>query len=320
MLPDWIIPELERLLALAGRDQLPHALLIHGPPGTGRRWLALALVRRLLNLDAGGDDAALAPGGRFDEERVPAHADLSVVQPPTGKRVIPVDRIRDLIAFLNLTSGRGGYKAALLNPAHAMNRNAANSLLKTLEEPPGRSLIVLISDALSRLPPTVVSRCHRIRVPLPARERASAWLRDRDAAADWDALLDLAGGAPIRALEYGVAGVPAQIGEFERDVEALAARRATPVAVAKRWAKADPELCLTWLYQRISREAGVGLADPQSRRNSRIGDLKNGAENLSIERAHADLRQVGELRRLQGSGLNQELQLAAVLARWHGDR
>ncbi|MBT8443980.1 MAG: hypothetical protein KJO13_04505, partial [Gammaproteobacteria bacterium] len=319
MFPSWLIAERERLFDLISRNQLPHALLIHGPAGTGRRLLALTIAARMLGFDLDSDAAGVAPGVLVDEDRAPQHPDFSLVQPPLDKRVIPIDRIRELIAFLNLTSHQSGYKSVLLNPAHAMNRHSANSLLKTLEEPPGNSSIMLVTDSLSRLMPTIVSRCHRIRVALPTATEAVEWLDARGESGDWQTTLALAGGAPIRALAYRQSDVPAQVAEFERDIEALQRRRATPVSIAKRWSKADPDLCLGWLYARVSDEVRhappIGAA--VSGANQPANDLQISAENLNIERAFADLRQIGELRSVHGSCLNSDLLLAVILTRWY---
>lgn len=319
MFPEWLKAERTRLFELAENGQLPHAILIHGPIGTGRRWLALELISHLLAIEWDTQTPALSLGALIDEERAPMHADFKLVQPPPDKRTIPVDRIRELIAFLALTSHQRGYKTALLNPAHAMNRHAANSLLKTLEEPPGDSVIVLVTDSLSRLAPTIVSRCHRIRIALPAPAPALDWLGTQLVGADCARVLELAGGAPLRAHEYHVTGVPERFAAFQADVEALLQRRDSPAGVARRWASADRDLCLSWLYRRISREV-IDAQQGSDESNPRTGSLQKPSETLNIEQAVGELRDIGELSRLQGSGLNEELQLCAILTRWCGQR
>ncbi len=319
MFPDWLTAQRDRLFELIERGQLPHAILIHGPAGTGRRLLALSIVARLLDTPTGDGEAALGPGVLVDEESAPMHPDFRLVQPPPDKRVIPVDRVRELIEFLGLTPHQSGHKAVLLNPAHAMNRHAANSLLKTLEEPPGSSVILLVTDSLSRLTPTIVSRCQRVRVAMPAPKEALDWLAARAPGADWTEALALAAGAPVRALEYERSNVREQVSEFAKDIEALESRRTSPAAVARRWARADPEVYLTWLYQRISDEIREALPlSAETGRKSGARDLQKSTENLTMERAFAELRRVGELRRLQGSGLNADLQLSDILTRWYG--
>jgi len=322
MFPSWLTAERDRLFELIERGQLPHALLIHGPGGTGRRWLALSIIGRLLDFEAADEAVATAPGALIDEESAPLHPDFSLVQPPPDKRIIPIELIRALIGFLNLTSHQSGYKVALLNPAHAMNIHSSNSLLKTLEEPPGASVILLVTDALSRLAPTIISRCQRVRIALPATAAALDWLRARDDRVDWAPILELAGGAPIRALEYQASDVVGQVAEFERDIDALTRRRASPVAVARRWGGGKEELCLSWLYQRISAEIKATQQPGHAKSGStqRRDDLQIAPENLNIERAFAELRHLGELRKLQGSGVNADLQLSAILTRWYGQR
>ena len=173
-----------------------------------------------------------------------------------------------------------------------------------------------------RLAPTIVSRCHRVRIAVPAPTEALAWLQARNDRVDWAPILGLAGSAPIRALEYHAGDVAGQVAEFEQDIDALERRRASPTAVAKRWASADGELCLSWLYRRISAEikSSQQPGKLETASTARGDDLQNGAENLHFERAFAELRQLGELRKLHGSGLNADLQLSAILTRWYGQR
>jgi len=322
--PHWLSEQREHLFERIEHDQLPHALLFHGPPGTGRRLLALSVIGRVLGFDAAGleaaGSAAVASGPLIDPELAPAHPDFTVAQPPPDKRVIQIEQIRQLIEVLHLTSHQSGYKVALINPAQALTRHAANSLLKTLEEPPGRTVIVLITDSLSRLPATIVSRCQRIRIGLPSAAQAQQWLQARDPAADWGSILAIAGGAPLTALHYHEEEIPARVARFERDMDALEAGQNSPTAVAKAWANADPEVCLNWLYRRISGEILDGCQGLAAQAGAKTGnrDLQKGPEKLNMERAFADLTYIGELRRLQGSGLNGELQLSGILTRWYG--
>jgi DNA polymerase-3 subunit delta' len=319
-LPPWLDPTRATLEGLMARGQFPHAVLIHGPSGCGRRMLALWVVRRALGLDSTDLSPGLAPGRLLDPEAMPQHPDFTLAQLLPDKRDIPVDRIRELIDFLSLTSHQGGTKVALITPAETLNKHAANCLLKTLEEPPGPCLIVLVTDALSRLPATLVSRCHRLRVNVPAGHLAVSWLEGLDAGVNWPAVLELTGGAPISALELQRAGFPKQAAAFEQDVQALRNRAATPGEVAGRWARTDPDLCLRWLYLRIGREIREvnRNSDADFERNSGNASLKTGSRGLSLERSFGYLGEINELRRLQGSGLKLDLQLAGLLTRWYG--
>ncbi len=150
----------------------PQAWLINGPPGIGKATLAYCIARYLLRYgatDQGPDDLAVAETDSVAiQVKAASHPGLLVLKrglhPETGKlmTVLPVDEIRRLANFFGLTSGAGGWRVAIVDPADDMNDNAANALLKLLEEPPPRAMLLLISHAAGRLLPTIRSRCQRL--------------------------------------------------------------------------------------------------------------------------------------------------------------
>ena len=320
ILPTWLQPQAAQLDALIEKQQFPNALLIHGPEGTGRRLLALWLVGRLLNSPEMDPGPAILASNSLDPDTMPQHPDFQLVQPEPGKQSISINRLRDLIAFLSLTSHQSGMKTALINPAQAMTTAASNSLLKTLEEPPGKTAIILVAEAASRLPATILSRCRRVRVPTPAAADSIEWLNRQAADIDWVPILELAGDAPMSALRLQQTDFSAQAAGLRKDITALQARKLTPTGVARRWADIDQDLCLQWLYRRISREIRIasGITPGDSPLEAGLGHLQNPGESLNIEASFADLRQISDLRRLRGAGLNQDLQLANILDRWFG--
>ena len=113
---------------------------------------------------------------------------------------IGIKRIRALTEFVALTSHRQRAKVAVIAPAERMQGPAANALLKTLEEPPAGTFIILVADLVGRLPATIVSRCRRVKLPLPDPDAASAWLAEQGVAEPQLALAQAAG-APLAALE-----------------------------------------------------------------------------------------------------------------------
>lgn len=311
----WLEPVARDLADQCERGQLPHAILLHGPAGIGRRHLALWLCTRVLGAEppdlaiAADPDAGLA----LTEELL--HPDLLVAQPPPDKRALPIELVRQLIGFLQLTAHQGKSKTAVVAPAEAMSHSAANSLLKTLEEPPPGSLILLVTTAPGRLPATVVSRCQRVRVGLPATAPAIDWLRTAHGDADWAGLLELAGGAPLTALRLQAAGFGAEARRLEDELAALASADAEPVTVARRWVKLGAPRCVDWLYRRTAAEI---RARSLAGENAGTGSLQNSPDLLNISRLHTMLRELGELRRLAGSGVNMELALAQLLDGWYG--
>jgi len=211
----------------AGR--LPHAVLLVGPPEIGKlelaRWLA-SLV-----LCSGSE----APCGRCPSCELLAagnHPDLMVCGLLEDATSISVEQIRGLIETMALKSYLGGSKVAILSPADKMNTSSFNALLKLLEEPPDKSLLILAASRLEALPVTVASRCQRLRLPVPARTAALAWLGAREPGRDWNLALDLAGGVPARALQLAANGVDAL---YEEVADTVGRGALDVVAVAKRW-------------------------------------------------------------------------------------
>ncbi|MEM9057890.1 MAG: AAA family ATPase, partial [Pseudomonadota bacterium] len=153
-------------------------MLLHGPAGVGKQRFAHAVAERMLGVanaaQAEAGTAAVA-GGHPDFHRVTFEAKNAAGD---LKTTIGVDQVRAMSRTLDVTSHASGAKVALLVPAEAMTLAAANSLLKTLEEPPGNALIVLVSSRPAALPATVRSRCQRLEFAVPAYEEAVAWLRD----------------------------------------------------------------------------------------------------------------------------------------------
>ncbi len=188
-------------------ERLGHAPLIQGPAGVGKRVLGDWLSRRILCLSR----ETPAPCGRCRSCELFAsgtHPDFFDVGIPEDKRDIPVDSIRELNGRLQLTSSLSDRRVARILPAEAMNTNAANALLKTLEEPASNAWLILISDRPGRLPATIRSRCQAVTVRPPAHAESLAWLTAEVSARSLgiadeqvEYALELAGDAPLAALE-----------------------------------------------------------------------------------------------------------------------
>lgn len=237
----WLDKEMASLRAAFEADRMPHALLIHEAPGAGGEWLAKWIARLLLKTDR-------------DQ-----HPDWISVHPIDESRQIRIEQVRELAQELALTSHQGGYKVGVISPADVLNRFAANALLKTLEEPSARTVLILVVTQPSRLPATILSRCQRIRIAAPERAQAVAWLEATRGKGEWKAVLDIVGEAPLLAAESD-AQIVVQIGiEVRHGLDEAAAGASDPVATAERWARAELPLRLrcfeNWLTERIRSQS-----------------------------------------------------------------
>lgn len=207
------------LLSAYNSGRLPHAWLIAGPKGVGKATLAYRFARFLLaEPPAGGlfggppkaDSLAIAPGHPvFRQVASGGHPDLLAVErgwDAKRKRLrseIVVDDTRAIAAFLHLTSAQGGWRVVIVDGADDMNRNAANALLKILEEPPKRSVLLLTSESPGRLLPTIRSRCRMLHLKKLSETIVSEAIMRQNpelAPADALALAQLAEGSIGRAL------------------------------------------------------------------------------------------------------------------------
>ena len=197
----WHQAAIEQVKATLGNDRLAHALLVSGVPGIGKRQFAETLAQYLLCQEPRDD--GLLPCGVCKACHMfgaGTHPDALSVVPEGAAGSIRVDAIRALVREMALTAQFGNRRVALIAPADAMNVNAANSLLKTLEEPPAGTFLILVTARPGLLLPTVRSRCQSIRLHAPEPAHALPWLQAQlgEDAPRW---LSVARGAPLRALE-----------------------------------------------------------------------------------------------------------------------
>ena len=202
----WLASAWSQYLKSFGEDRLGHAYLLQAPAGFGKATLAAAMQAQALCADPGADgpcgacrSCELLKSGAHPDQRT-----LTLEPRDDGKmrQEIVVEQVRRLMASMQMTTTVSERMAALVIPAEAMNKSAANALLKTLEEPAGSALLVLVSHDPRRLPATVVSRCQRLRLALPDRSELVDWLMERHAATRDDAETALLAchGSPLNAL------------------------------------------------------------------------------------------------------------------------
>ena len=198
------------LLEAMRTGRMHHAWLLTGPAGIGKATLAFRFARRLLAGQPRDDSLALPPDDPvFRRVAAGSHADLLTVELTYNQQTkrmrtqIAVDDVRRINNFMSLTPAEGGWRVAVVDDAESLNLNSANALLKILEEPPNRAILLLVCSAPGRLLPTIRSRCRRLRMsPLddaPMGQLLNTYLPDLDAG-ERGRLVTLAEGSPGRAL------------------------------------------------------------------------------------------------------------------------
>lgn len=291
--------------------RLPHALVLHGVAGVGKglfaRWLAQAVLCVV--------SVELKPCGQCASCKLylaGSHPDLVLLQPEEDKQQISVDQIRAANERLGMTSSRNGYRVTVIEPAHQMTIAAANSLLKTLEEPGDRSLIILVTAQPSALLPTIRSRCQQIGIPTPPLVEAQAWLAGQTAKPVSRELLTFVCGAPLRALEYAQGRFEALQQSMSPGLQALTEGGGEITQIAHGWADDLLPDRLNWLdgwiASRIHREI-LRTADPVTRES-----LQGAAQVLNISAMFQALDKIRELKaQLRRTALQRELALETVL-------
>jgi DNA polymerase-3 subunit delta' len=232
------------------------------------------------------------------------------LSPEGDSTQILIQSVRDLSADLALTAHGSGYKIAIIWPAEAMNHFAANALLKTLEEPPARTLVLLVTSQPSRLLPTLRSRCSRLRLAGPSREVAASWLEAARGAGPWAEALAATGAGPFALLEAD----PAAIAQLHRDtmttLHDIGSGNLQPPAVAERWAKGELSIrlsCLeSWVTDRILESGSIRDVTHLSQQ----GFPPNICRLFELSDA------VRDMRKLSHTSINKTMAVESLLWRW----
>lgn len=307
---------------LAGRAQHAHAYLLHGPVGIGKRALAERLMARLLcqrpeGLEACGQckSCHLLQAG--------SHPDNYILEPEEADKAIKVDQVRDLVSFVVQTAQLGGRKVVLIEPVESMNINAANALLKSLEEPSGDTVLLLVSHQPSRLLPTIKSRCVQQACPLPSEALSLQWLAGalpECSEEERGELLTLAAGSPLAAVSLQAQGAREQRALVVDGVKKLLKQQQSPTQLAESWNAIPLLLLFDWFcdwsglilrYQLTEDEDGLGLTDMR-KVVQYLAQKSNQGKVLTLQDWILAQRQ----KVLSKANLNRVLLLEALLVQW----
>jgi len=242
----WLGNQWKQIQQRKSLDRMPHSLLLSGVKGLGKNIFAQQLARSFLCSQPSGDGMACGECKSCHLIQAGTHPDFYTVELEDSK-VIKIDQVRSLCVTLGTKSQLGGYRIAIINPADAMNTNAANSLLKTLEEPGEKTLLILLSSQPASLPATIRSRCQKVNFTIPSAQEAEKWLKEQSEDTNTALLLALAGGAPLQALSYIEENRLQTRGEFIHEFLGLKTGVQNPLQMADKWNKQQPEYCLAWM-------------------------------------------------------------------------
>jgi DNA polymerase III subunit delta' len=317
----------DSLAARLFAEQLPHGLLISGQDGLGKGLLATAFARLALCKQPRGNGACgvcsacaqFAAGSHPDFQRVTfEEREGKAGEEGALKQNISVEQIRDLIGLLQLRSHQGGRKVAVIEPAEGMSIAAANSLLKTLEEPPADTLILLVSSAPGRLPATIRSRCQSVGIAAPKAGEALAWLQARAPREDWPVLLGFTGGGPLAALALADSDIDARRKAFFEGLLRLKAGQANPVMLATQPKERYPELLqFLWSFTAdliLIRSGGVSRIVNRDQ----LPLLQKAAEGIHLRGLYAFLDRIQAVLQALDSSANRELAFSVLLSDWAG--
>lgn len=315
----WLAQAQERLRTAHVAGRLPHSLLLLSMPGLGAELLANWITALCLCEAPAGRPCGVCASCRL--LRADTHPDYHLVQIEENAHQIKVEQVRELIASMALKSYRGGTKVAVIEGAELLNANGANAFLKTLEEPTADTVLILIARPNHRLPATIASRCLRLTLRPPAPETALAWLEaaagtgggGTSARRSWEATLNLAGGAPLSALEMDGAAIAALDADMRESLKQLAAGSVDVTLLAERWVKSDPGLRIAWLENWITRRVHGALGGAISHQSGERVRLPAALLKAKIRALFEWLDCARELRRLAPTGINHQLALEAFL-------
>jgi len=301
-------------------ERMPHALLLNGTAGLGKNLFARRLAAGLLCQSPMDDGAPCGHCKSCHLFSVGNHPDFLHITTEEDASMIVVDQIRALISYLSLRPHTSSRKVVTLTPAEAMNINAANSLLKALEEPPADTVLILVSHAPQLLSATIRSRCTQVSIHAPAQASAIDWLANNgiDSSAATD-LLAAANGAPLRAMELHKLGFSQARTMMLADLQALQSRTGDPVECATRWKQMGAVFCLAWLSGLIADMIQtISMRDQTLRLNnpSLATSIREMAARLRPDRLFELFEQTVESSRLATTPLDDTLLIEDILIRW----
>jgi len=297
--------------------RMPHSLLLSGVKGLGKYEFAQQLANSMFCLAPEEDGAACGGCKACQLIQAGTHPDFHIVGLEDSK-VIKIDQIRSLCITLGKKPQMGGYRVAIISPADAMNTNAANGLLKTLEEPGEKTLLILLSSQPASLPATIRSRCQKVNFTVPETLEAEKWLKQQSDSNETSLLLALSGGAPLNALAYIEENRLQTRGEFIQEFLGLKTGVQNPLHMADKWNKQQPAYCLSWMTSWVMDLIRLksSVENEQLMNKDHQKHLQPMASELDLKNLFGFLDKLGQCSRQLGTQVNLQLLFEDLFITW----
>ncbi len=321
MLP-WQNLNWQKLTENQHNKRLAHGLLLHGVSGIGKKLFAIDFAHWLL-CEQPLADKACGECKSCKLIQADSNPDLLTLYPEEEGKAIKVDQVRDLIKKISLTSHGQGYRVIIIAPADALNINASNSLLKTLEEPPENTVLILITDKPSKLMPTIRSRTQMVRFDLPSQEQSMEWLNGQNIDKA-ELVLNLSGGAPLAAASMADAEGLKIRDKLFNNWQELASGNTDALESASMWLKDGfkviENLPLNWVSSWLS-DMIKSLQGGQIENMANVDyaqTLQKLAGQVDLKSLYGLLDRLNDTLRLNDTPANQLMLIEGLLLHWAG--
>ena len=318
----WQQSNWTQLLSQHKDNRLPHALLLSGHEGMGKSLFAQAFASYVLcSQPTAGKACKHCKSCQLLE--VGSHPDLLLLEPEEKSGVIKVDQVRRLQSFSSRTAQLRGYKVIIVRPADSLNINAANALLKDLEEPPAKTLFLLVSDQPQQLVATIRSRCHQLVFTAPDSLQAMQWLTSTLPDIEVDTLnllLTFADNAPLQALHFYEADALTHRKDIYRGLAEVQKGKSHVSSVAQSLQGHEPLTIINWLQVwALDLIKAAQIGDEKRLKNKDLADfLISSTAQIKLHELYLYMDELQRQRHalLAGHNPNKVLLLESLLIDW----
>lgn len=308
----WLKNQWQKLNEAYQNKRLPHAFLWQGAEGLGKKQLAHQFAQLLMCFK--GTRCEKCQSCHLFQAKT--HPDFLSVEPQEGS--IKIDQIRQVVQFVQKTPMISAYRVIIISPASAMNLNAANALLKTLEEPASNTILILIENMHMRLPATIQSRCQKMFFTVPSENLISEWLYSQTRIQDKDAvkfILQLKADAPLKALDLLKSNFIKLRNTFFDGMMALSCGKEDPLKIASFWQEEEIKTVLFLFLSLLQDILRLKYSMPPVNE-----DYKEQFKKIALTSAQVfllyDLIKARLTKVLERQNLNRQLLLEELFIHW----